>query len=153
MAWDTELRAVLGDYLEHDSTLAVVIALYRAIRTTPKLISGSYDDDTCKDAGQALLEHAFVLHNNPFMAMFSAQMTTVYQLAVNAYTDSFHYYGQTDDPKDSESQAENVIRQQACKNAVHEIALMAVLCERGFGFHRQRSIEMRDRLYSLKGVL
>lgn len=151
--WDTELRSVLKKHLEHDSTIAVVVAMYRAIRTMPRLVTGESggDQEWAKEGGQSLMEHAFILTNSPFMAMFGAPMTAVYQLAVNSYTDSFHY--QSVQPDGPEGRADNIIRQRSCVNTVHEITLMAVMCERGFGYFRQHSIEIRDALHATQGVI
>lgn len=149
--WETQLRSVLKDHLEHESTIGAVIAIYRAVRTSPRLLSSEPSEEDISDAARCLLDNAFMMQTNPFMGMFGVQMNTVYQLAVNAYTDSFSYY--SENAQTPETQAENTLRHFACKNTVHEITMTAVLCERGFAYHRGCAIELRNRLYAIEGIL
>lgn len=152
MAWDTELRTVLRKHLEHESSVTVVVAMYRGIRAMPGLFAGNLDAEAQRDSGVALLEHTFVLPNSPFMGMFGPQMSAVYQAAANAYTDSFHYYG-APSSNDTEANADNAIKLAACRAMVHEVALSAIAYERGFGYYRQNSVTIRDQLYALKDII
>lgn len=148
------LDAVLRKYLTHDASVASVMIMYRSVSAIALQAAGQFSDEGVhKNSGNLLLEHSFVLHDNPFMNVYGSRMAAVYQLAVGAYLDSFHYLTLQQSATSAEDKANLLLKQAGCKAVVHEIALNALLCEAGFSGYRARSVQMRDELVAIEGLL
>jgi hypothetical protein len=128
--------------------------MYRTVAAIPLQITGqSSNTGVHENSGNLLMEHSFVLHDNPFMNMYGSRMGPIYQAAVGAYLDCFAYRILGDAAVTPEAKADMLTKQIGCKMVVHELALCALLCEKGFSEYRDKSKQLRIDLMDIADLL
>lgn len=153
MADPDKLRALLAGYLNNQSAIEAVVAMYGAIDSTTAVLNGDLSEKRRIGVGQMLVNLTMGLQTNPFYIQFASQMTPVFQMAVNAYLDHLEYFDKDQQAYPSMSNEENIklrSRLLTCHYVKHEIALAALLCEQGAGTLREKSVTLRDALIELE---
>jgi hypothetical protein len=85
--------------------------------------------------------------------MYGSRMGPIYQAAVGAYLDSFDYLTLQQAAVTPETKADLITKQIGCKMVVHELALCALLCEKGFSEYRDKSKQLRIDLMDIADLL
>lgn len=153
--WQEDLEKVLNRYYKEKATTACVVAMYSSIRTSYRMIAGKDDAITRAGVLQMLVDLTYGLDYNPFFMAYAARIKPVFYTAVNSYIDSLVYMDEDAGIPDSASSAKIELRHKviSCKNAIHELATFALLCEQGGGNYRSMSRSMRDDLINIEDKL
>jgi hypothetical protein len=150
--WRAELERVLKEHFKEQATVDAVVSMYSAIRTSYRIIAGKTDVETRSLVLQMLIDLTYALDTNPFMQRYKQTVWPVFQVSVNCYIDSLVYIDEDAGLEDTKITEKIELRHKAisCKNAIHELALICLMCEQGSGQYRSKSRKLRDQLCEIE---
>lgn len=151
-AWQTELQELLKSYYIEESTYQAVLTMYQAIDTAHRCLADKVDYDARLGVLRMLIDLTYGLEANPFMMMHRFRMWPLFQAAVNAFVDSLDYADEDASVDDKDMSLKVDLRHKAIatQGYMHEVALMALLCEQGAASYRVKSKDFRNKLLNIK---
>jgi hypothetical protein len=118
-------------------------------------MSGAATPSEISDAGMALQEAALVQDLNPFITNYGHMFRPAAQSALLSYLDSFRYLEQHNKTPESNSEERSKLyfKHRVCRDGLHQAAVTALLCEKGYAYVTANGILLRDSLLEVKGLI
>ena len=148
--WRNDLTRALNSYYASEATTQAVVSMYSAIRTTARALAEVNDEETRSGQAQMLIDLTFGLDTNPLMMNYRQQIWPIFQAAVNAYLSSMGYMEKAADNQNQREQIDLRTKAIATKTMIHEVALMALMCEQGGPAYLSKATQMRDDLMAIE---
>lgn len=150
-SWDAQLRAVLDKYITTPEVKDTVFRMYKAMHTTQRVLAGDNDASVRSAVAQMLVDLTYGIPAAPWVQLRGAGVMSAFTTAVNGYFDSLVYVGEAAETPESSQEIRHdlFIRGMATSYAMHDVALQALLADRGPGLYRRDSRAMRDALLAV----
>jgi hypothetical protein len=150
MSYIDKVEAVLKKYLEREETIDTVKRMYAAVRLADETLAGRAPDAIA--VAQMLVDLVIGIPNSSVMRVSNGAVGTAFTIAVNAHYDGISYVQQMAETPESDAEKKRAlaVKSVACHYVMHEVALQALLWEKGPGDYRQKAQAFRDELTAIQ---
>lgn len=139
--WREQVRGVTGRYMSEAAAEAAT-ALVSAFHTAERIAGGDTSEHTRQQAVRMLVDLTFGLALNEWFRQHQGFVMPVFMTAMNAWLDAMEYAAQPDDV----SRGKAIL----ARAVVVEVAVAALLADKGAAVGRGLSREMRDELMAIR---
>lgn len=149
------LRAMLVRYLPDPDDLPAVEAVvdvYAALTAYQINIAGEASKELGDVAMRAMLGMTLGWQANPFIHRHGAQFIHTVGLSVGAVIDGMQYREEAArlrDRRDEDKAREMSMRATACMNETINVAIAAIVLQKGVGYARAKSFQIREDMWDL----
>ena len=155
--WESQLEAVLKKYLATTEAQDAVMRMYKAIRTVQQSYLGRNDAEQRTAVAQMLLDVTFVLPHHPAIIRTGNDLWGTFVTAVNNYFDALTFMSEWADKPDAggtaeerEAKSDLFLKGISCSYSMHDIAVKAMLWDRGPAAYRTDARAFREALMAIK---
>lgn len=150
MSYITKVEAVLRKYLEREETVDMVKRMYSAVRLADETLAGKAVEPSA--VAQMLVDLVIGIPNSAVMQASRGAVGTAFTIAVNAHYDGISYMQKMVETPESDvdKKRDLAVKSVACHYVMHEVALQALLWEKGPGDYRQKAQAFRDELTAIQ---
>lgn len=136
MTYRNQITNTIEDFIIDPAARGVVASMFAAVHNVEKVMKGEVTDDVRVGVMQMFFDLTVGLGDNPFWRQHSGYLLPVFQMAANAWRDSFEHLS---DPKDEASN----IAFLTTRNTMCELAVAVLYCEQGAAGLAKNSVSLR----------